>query len=81
MRAEPPKASGKLAREKCRPDIILMGGVDTAKTLYLKDTLTVIQESEKAIADSIQVLAPGCSVAPGTPIESLLTMVEVAKKH
>ena len=32
-----PKASGKLAREKCGPDIILMGGVDTAETLYLKD--------------------------------------------
>lgn len=76
-----PKASGKLAREKCGPDIILMGGVDTAKTLYLKDPDTVIQESETTIADGIQILAPGCSVAPGTPINNLLAMVEVAKKH
>ena len=58
-----------------------MGGVDTAKTLYLKDPDTVIQESEAIIADGIQILAPGCSVAPGTPLKNLLTMVEVAQRH
>jgi [methyl-Co(III) methanol-specific corrinoid protein]:coenzyme M methyltransferase len=76
-----PKASGSLAREKCGPDIILMGGVDTATTLYLKDADTVTQECEQTIADGIQILAPGCSVAPGTSMENLLAMVELAKKH
>jgi [methyl-Co(III) methanol-specific corrinoid protein]:coenzyme M methyltransferase len=76
-----PKASGSLAREKCGPDIILMGGVDTATTLYLKDADTVRQECEQTIADGIQILAPGCSVAPGTSMENLLAMVEVAKTH
>jgi [methyl-Co(III) methanol-specific corrinoid protein]:coenzyme M methyltransferase len=76
-----PKANGKFAREKCGPNTILMGGVDTAETLYLKDTHTVILECEKAIADGFQILAPGCTVAPGTPVENLLAMVEVAKKH
>jgi [methyl-Co(III) methanol-specific corrinoid protein]:coenzyme M methyltransferase len=76
-----PKASSKLAREKCGPGIILMGGVDTAETLYLKDANTVIQECERTIADGIRILAPGCTVAPETPLENLLAMVEVAKKH
>jgi [methyl-Co(III) methanol-specific corrinoid protein]:coenzyme M methyltransferase len=76
-----PKASGRLARAKCGPGIILMGGVDTAKTLYLGDSQAVIEECEQAIADGIQILAPGCSVAPGTPLQNLLTMVEVAKQH
>lgn len=76
-----PKASGKFARENCDSDIILMGGVDTAETLYLKDANAVTQECEKTIADGIQILAPGCTVAPGTPLENLLAMVEVAKKH
>jgi [methyl-Co(III) methanol-specific corrinoid protein]:coenzyme M methyltransferase len=58
-----------------------MGGVDTAKTLYLKDPDTVIQESEKTIADGIQILAPGCLVTPGTPLKNLLAMVDVARKH
>ena len=76
-----PKASGKHAREKCGSDIILMGGVDTVTTLYLKDADSVKQECEKIIADGIQILAPGCSVAPGTPLENLLVMMEVAKAH
>jgi [methyl-Co(III) methanol-specific corrinoid protein]:coenzyme M methyltransferase len=76
-----PKASAKLAREKCGSDVILMGGVDTATTLFMKDADTVRQGSEETIADGIQILAPGCAVAPGTPTENLLAMVEVAKAH
>jgi [methyl-Co(III) methanol-specific corrinoid protein]:coenzyme M methyltransferase len=76
-----PKTNGKLAREKCGSDIIIMGGVDTVTTLYLKDTVTVKNECEKSIADGIQILAPGCTVAPGTPTENLVAMVEVAKAH
>ena len=76
-----PKASAKLAREKCGPDVVLMGGVDTATTLYMKDAETVKQGCEETIEDGIQILAPGCAVAPGTPTENLLAMVEVAKAH
>jgi [methyl-Co(III) methanol-specific corrinoid protein]:coenzyme M methyltransferase len=76
-----PKASAKLARGKCSQDIILMGGVDTAETLFLKDSDTVIRECEETIADGIDILAPGCTVAPDTPLKNLLAMVEVAKKH
>jgi [methyl-Co(III) methanol-specific corrinoid protein]:coenzyme M methyltransferase len=76
-----PKASAQLAREKCGPDTILMGGVDTATTLFMKDADTVTEGCEESIADGIQILAPGCAVAPGTPTENLLAMVEVAKGH
>jgi len=76
-----PKASARLAREKCGPDIVLMGGIDTATTLFMKDADTVRKGCEETIADGIQILAPGCAVAPGTPTENLLAMVEVAKAH
>lgn len=76
-----PKANAKLAREKCGSGVILMGGVDTATTLFMKDAATVKQASEESIATGIQILAPGCAVAPGTPKENLLAMVEVAKAH
>jgi [methyl-Co(III) methanol-specific corrinoid protein]:coenzyme M methyltransferase len=76
-----PKASAKLAREKCGPNIVLMGGIDTATTLFMKDADTVKEGCEETIADGIQILAPGCAVAPGTPTENLLAMVEVAKAH
>jgi len=76
-----PKANPQLAREKCGPDVILMGGIDTATTLFMKDADTVKTACEESITRGIQILAPGCAVAPGTPLENLLAMVEVAKKH
>jgi [methyl-Co(III) methanol-specific corrinoid protein]:coenzyme M methyltransferase len=76
-----PRASPSIAREKCGPDAILMGGVDTATTLFMKEAKTVKQACEESIARGIQILAPGCAVAPGTLTENLLAMVEVAKSH
>lgn len=76
-----PKANVQLAREKCGPRIIMMGGVDTATTLFMKDAETVRMGCEESIAKGIQILAPGCAVAPGTPLENLFAMVEVAKSH
>ena len=76
-----PKADAKLAREKCGEDVILMGGVDTANTLFMQDPQTVRQMGEQAIAEGIQILAPGCAVAPGTPMQNLKALVEVAKAH
>ncbi len=76
-----PKASAKLAREKCGPDMILMGGVDTATTLFMESPETVKKGCEASIADGIQILAPGCAVAPGTPLDNLLAMVEVARSR
>ena len=76
-----PKASATLAREKCGPDIVLMGGVDTATTLFMSDVETVRAGCEESIKDGIQILAPGCSIAPGTPLDNVLAMVDVAKSH
>lgn len=76
-----PKANLQLARNKCRPEAILMGGVDTATTLFMKDPDTVKSTCEDAVERGIQILAPGCAVAPGTPIKNLLAIVEVAKAH
>ncbi|MGC8492094.1 MAG: MtaA/CmuA family methyltransferase [Syntrophobacteraceae bacterium] len=76
-----PKADPALARQKCGPEIVLMGGVDTATTLFMKDAETVKRACEESIAKGIQILAPGCAVAPGTPPENLLAMVEVASRH
>ena len=76
-----PTASPRLAREKCGPDVVFMGGVDVATTLFLKDPETVRQECEASIADGIQILAPGCAMGPGTSNENLQSMLEVAKAH
>lgn len=76
-----PKADLNLARQKCGPDVLFMGGIDTADTLYTKDVDTVKRVCDKAVEGGINILAPGCAVAPATPTENLLAMVEVAKSH
>ena len=76
-----PKTDLQLARERCGPDIILMGGVDVTETLFLKDPETVTKECEDSIEKGIQILAPGCAVAPDSPTENLSAMDEAAKAH
>ncbi len=76
-----PKTSGRTAREKCGSNVILMGGADTATTLFFKSPEEIKAECEILIADGIQILAPGCAVAPGTPLENLLALTEVARAH
>ena len=75
-----PKTSPKVVREKCGPNPILMGGVDTATTLPMGTTEAIRQQCKKSIRDGIQILAPGCAIAPSTPTANLLVMVEVARK-
>lgn len=76
-----PKADVDMARKKCGPDMIMMGGVDTATTLFMKDPETVREGCEEQIERGIQILAPGCAIAPGTPLENIEAMVESARSH
>ena len=59
----------------------MMGGADSSTTLYFKSPAEIKAECESMIADGIQILAPGCAVAPGTPLENLLALTEVARAH
>jgi [methyl-Co(III) methanol-specific corrinoid protein]:coenzyme M methyltransferase len=47
----------------------------------MQDVETVNQVAGQSIAEGIQILAPGCSVAPGSPTENLKALVEVAEAH
>lgn len=76
-----PKTNPQVAREKCGPDVVLLGGLDVATTLFLHGPDEIKQEAEKAIADGVQILAPGCAVGPDTPTKNLLAMLDVAKAH
>lgn len=76
-----PKSSGKLLIEKCGSDILLMGGVDTATTLFSKDAAAVKQACMDSIADGVRILAPGCTVSPGTSLENLMAITDVAKEQ
>ncbi|MCP4623752.1 MAG: MtaA/CmuA family methyltransferase [bacterium] len=48
-----PKAGVQTAREKCGANVVLMGGADTATTLYFKSPADIKAECETMIADGI----------------------------
>lgn len=76
-----PKSDVRLARKILGPQGILIGGVDTATTLFMKGPGEVREGSIEQIEMGLDVLAPGCAIAPGTPVENLLEMVKVAREY
>lgn len=61
--------------------IPLIGGVDAVHTLYSGNVKRVKEEVSRAIADGYHMIAPGCSIPPGTPTRSLRAMVEQAESN
>jgi [methyl-Co(III) methanol-specific corrinoid protein]:coenzyme M methyltransferase len=74
-----PKADVREARRIVGSEGVLMGGVDTATTLFMKGPEEVREGSVEQIELGLDILAPGCAIAPGTPTENLLEMVKVAR--
>jgi len=74
-------ATKRIYAQERRENIVLMGGVNTANTLFMQDAEAVKAACRESIEMGIQILAPGCAVAPGTPTENLLAMVEVARSY
>ena len=74
-----PKVDIDHIRANCGSDLVLMGGVDTANTLFLKDAQAVTAECRAAMDSGIQILAPGCAISPGTPTANLHAMVAAAR--
>jgi len=76
-----PKSDTELARRVMGSTGIVIGGVDAATTLFLKGPDVVREAAREQIEMGLDILAPGCAIAPGTPTANLLTMVEVAKEY
>jgi [methyl-Co(III) methanol-specific corrinoid protein]:coenzyme M methyltransferase len=76
-----PKSDTALARTIVGSEGVLIGGVDAATTLFMKGPDDVKDAAREQIEMGLDVLAPGCAIAPGTPTANLLAMVEVAKEY
>lgn len=59
--------------------IALIGGVDAVHNLFSGNVEKVREEAVRSIADGYHMLAPGCSIPPGTTTECLRAMVEASK--
>jgi [methyl-Co(III) methanol-specific corrinoid protein]:coenzyme M methyltransferase len=76
-----PKSDVDLARRTAGKDCVLIGGVDAATTLFMKTPDVIKEASREQIDMGLDILAPGCAIAPGTPTENLEAMVQVCKEY
>lgn len=68
--------SVKKAKEVIGTRARLIGNISSPFTLLPGPVDKIKAESKQALADGVDVLAPGCGIAPMTPLENIKAMVE-----
>jgi uroporphyrinogen decarboxylase len=75
----------KEAKEKYGKEIVLSAGIDQTRTLIFGSVKDVEEEAKDAIKTAGEgggfILSPGCEVAPQSPPENIMAMVNAVKKY
>jgi [methyl-Co(III) methanol-specific corrinoid protein]:coenzyme M methyltransferase len=74
-----PKSDTATLRQKLGPDVVLISGADAATTLFTGTPEEVEAACRASLEAGIDVVAPGCAVAPGTSTENLRAMATAAQ--
>ncbi|MBP1910596.1 methylcobamide:CoM methyltransferase MtaA [Methanolobus bombayensis] len=64
------------AKAKVGDKVTICGNVSSPFVLLAGDEAAVKEAATKALEDGIDVLAPGCGIAPDTPVSNLKAMVQ-----
>ncbi|WMW21144.1 methylcobamide:CoM methyltransferase MtaA [Methanolobus mangrovi] len=64
-----------------RSNTAIIGNISTADTLYRKTAEDVRKEALQCLDANIDILAPGCGMAPETPLENIRAMVKSRDEH
>jgi len=75
------KTSLEVAVELARDKAAVIGNIDPVTTLFMGEATDVERETEEAIKGGVDLLAPGCSLAPGTPLKNIKAMVKAAETY
>ena len=62
-------------------NVAVIGNISTSDTLYRKAPEDVRKEAFKCLDANIDILAPGCGMAPETPLINLLAMVNARDEY
>jgi [methyl-Co(III) methanol-specific corrinoid protein]:coenzyme M methyltransferase len=62
-------------------EVCLIGNVSPAETLLYKSRDVIKKEAKQCIEDGIGILAPGCGIAPRTPLEHLKAFVAARDEY
>lgn len=73
--------SVKKAKEILGDRARLVGNISSPFTLLPGPVDKIKTEAKQAIADGVDVLAPGCGIAPMTPLENIKTMVAARDEY
>ncbi|WP_204245420.1 methylcobamide:CoM methyltransferase MtaA [Methanosarcina horonobensis] len=73
--------SAKKAKEVIGTRARLVGNVSSPFTLLPGPIDKIKAEAKQAIADGVDVLAPGCGIAPMTPLENIKAMVAARDEY
>ncbi|AKB84993.1 methylcobamide:CoM methyltransferase MtaA [Methanococcoides methylutens] len=71
----------KGAISKAGDRAVIVGNVSSPFTLLAGDVAKVKEDSKKALDNGVAVLAPGCGIAPKTPVENIKAMVETRDEY
>ncbi len=69
------------AKAKVGDKVSICGNVSSPFTLLAGDEAKVKADSTRALEDGVDVLAPGCGIAPDTPVSNLKAMVEARDEY
>ena len=70
------KVSVSFAKELVGNRVRLIGNVSPSDTLLTKGPETVMIEATACLEDGIDILAPGCGLAPHTPLENIKALLK-----
>ncbi len=68
-------AKGRLGRRTA-----LIGNIDPVGTLWLEGLEEVERAVTRCLADGVDVIAPGCGLAPHTPLQNIRAMVQATRR-
>lgn len=70
------KVSIKAAKEAIGDRASLIGNVSPSRTLLFGTPDAVKAEAKQCLSDGVDILAPGCGIAPWTPLDNIRALVD-----
>lgn len=75
------KVNARYAKQVIGKSACLIGNISPVTTLLAKSPENVKQEAKMCIEDGIDILAPGCGIAPHTPLMNIRAFVEARDEY
>ncbi|MEM2873457.1 MAG: methylcobamide:CoM methyltransferase MtaA [Nitrososphaerales archaeon] len=75
------KVDIKMAKQAAAGKSRIVGNVSTSRTIFLGNPEKVKEEAKRALDAGVDLLAPACGLAPGSPLENIKAIVTAVKEY